>query len=298
MQILTLSCPTPDAEIYCSIDGSEPVPYYGYKYYPGVFGPFVLLNNKTIKAIAVKRGMDNSDVVTAVYTMDIPPAVELVNIHGEWQTTCQLLDAANGLQPLCTESLNYESKLIFNLTEGDIVPLIVWKRNGKVVKLRLLQKMPKASEISAQGIVKINFSANYGNLWFTNYTADALVALEKNLTSNSLQINSNYEVVNISSDFTYLSGTDVQLRDSIGNAVNTLNEIFNSNYISPEVKELIQPSFDFTATGFLNSFLTAVKHPQVKMFLDSNNLPRTVTVNSLVINTRRLPYPPICLLTS
>ena len=293
MQILTLTCPTPDAEIYCSIDGSEPVPYYGYKYYPGVFGPFVLLKNKTVKAIAVKRGMENSDVVTATYTMDIPPAVEIVNFGWDWQNTYQLLNAANGLQPLCAElsNSNPDSKLIFNLTEEDIVPLIVWKRNGKVVRLRLLQKMPKSSEIVAQGIVKINITANNGNLWFPFYSADALIALEKNLTSNSLQINSNSEVVNISSDFSYLSGTDIQLRDSIGSAVYTLDGIFNSNYVSQEVKDIIQPSFNFTATGVLNSFLTAIKHPQVKMFLDSTGLTRSITVNSLVINDQTASIP-------
>ncbi|HOD39028.1 MAG TPA: chitobiase/beta-hexosaminidase C-terminal domain-containing protein, partial [Candidatus Wallbacteria bacterium] len=92
--------------------------------------------------------------------------------------------------------------------------------------------------------------------------------------------------------FTYLSGTDTQLRDSVSAVVRTVYELFRSNYISSEVKDLIQPAVNYTATGLLNSFLTAVKHPQVKMFLDSMPyLSRSVTVNSVTIDEQLTSLP-------
>lgn len=296
MQILTLTCPTPDAEIYCSIDGSEPVPYYGYKYYPGVFGPFVLLKNKTVKAIAVKRGMENSDVVTATYTMDIPPVVEInfrndiLMPHLSNRTSYQLLNAANNFQPLCEELIGvYNPVFRFGLTENIIVPLLVTKYDGKTIGLRLLQKMPAASEMTARGIAKINLK--FISAVYNHFTADALLAIERNAFAQNLTVPSNDEIVYIDYDFKYYSEANI-LTQGIAKAADTLTQILISDYISPEVKELIQPSFDFTISAFLTSFVTAVKHPQVKLFLNSySHLFRSVTVNSVVIdeNTTVLP---------
>jgi len=312
MQILTLSSATPGAEIYCTIDGSEPVAYYGYKYYPGVFGPFTLLKTKTIKAIAVKRGMINSDVVSATYTMTIPPVVEISGTNivlfmpipsvmpgvMPGMLTFQLLNTANNFQPLCNETATYNPifnanfNFNFNLTETDIVPLIVAKYNGKVLFLKLMQKMPKASEISAKGIVKINITASGSDFLGSRSTVDSLIALEKNLTSTVMQVNSNDEIVNFSYNYNYLSDADYSLFGGISNPVITLSQILSSDYISPEVKELVQPSFTYTATSLLNSFLTAIKHPQAKIFLDSRTyLSRNTTINSVVINDQTTSIP-------
>jgi hypothetical protein len=71
---ITLSCTTGDADIYYTLDGSEPSSS-GTRYsdivpvIPKITGPV------TLKAIAVKEGIDDSEVLTVEYTVDyMPPA--------------------------------------------------------------------------------------------------------------------------------------------------------------------------------------------------------------------------------
>jgi len=68
-----ITCETPDAAIYYTIDGSEPTTastrYAGQK--------IAVSATTTIKAIAVKTGLTNSDVATGVYTIQSQAVAEL-----------------------------------------------------------------------------------------------------------------------------------------------------------------------------------------------------------------------------
>ena len=72
-----IACATEGASIYYTLDGEDPVMTEA-----GVTGtlynnPITLSETTTIKAIAVKQGMENSEIATAVYTINIvPPAQE------------------------------------------------------------------------------------------------------------------------------------------------------------------------------------------------------------------------------
>ena len=63
-QAITISVATTGASIYYTLDGTTPSAI-STKY----TAPFNISTTKTVKAIAVKDGMDNSDVVIAVYTI-------------------------------------------------------------------------------------------------------------------------------------------------------------------------------------------------------------------------------------
>ena len=63
-QMVTIGCTTEDSEIYYTIDGTAPTASTGIKYN----APFTVTATTTVKAIAIKSGFENSDVVTATYT--------------------------------------------------------------------------------------------------------------------------------------------------------------------------------------------------------------------------------------
>lgn len=63
MQIVTLSCETEGATIYYTIDGTEPTTS-SIQYTQ----PFMITNTTTVKAIAVKENMANSDVMAVTFT--------------------------------------------------------------------------------------------------------------------------------------------------------------------------------------------------------------------------------------
>lgn len=68
-QSVTLSCATTGASIYYTTDGREPTT--ASTLYNGAI---TVSETTTIKAIAAKEGMSNSEVASATYTINIPPA--------------------------------------------------------------------------------------------------------------------------------------------------------------------------------------------------------------------------------
>jgi len=69
-QNISITCGTPDAVIYYTVDGSDPATD-STKYSK----PISVTENMTIKAFAVKDGMNNSAVSTAVYTIGEEPVI-------------------------------------------------------------------------------------------------------------------------------------------------------------------------------------------------------------------------------
>lgn len=62
--VVSLSCETKDATIYYTVDGTEPTRESGV-----YAGPFTITQTTTVRARAVKEGMNDSEVVEATYTM-------------------------------------------------------------------------------------------------------------------------------------------------------------------------------------------------------------------------------------
>jgi len=73
-QSVTITCATEGATIHYTVDGSEPTtssPVYG--------AAINVATTTTIKALAVKDGMTSSEVITAVYTINIPVTLAISN---------------------------------------------------------------------------------------------------------------------------------------------------------------------------------------------------------------------------
>ena len=90
-QSVTIACATEGATIYYTTDGNDPTT--SSTQYTGAIA---VNETTTLKAIAAKDGMDNSEVASATYTINIPtPTVPIVKIHGglglgennQWFTT-------------------------------------------------------------------------------------------------------------------------------------------------------------------------------------------------------------------
>jgi hypothetical protein len=68
-----ISCATPGARIFYTRDGTDPLSGGGIEY----SGPFEISSSATLKASAVKEGMENSGVATARYTIISDPSKKI-----------------------------------------------------------------------------------------------------------------------------------------------------------------------------------------------------------------------------
>ena len=67
---VTINCTTQDATIYYTLDGNAPTTSSAV-----YSSPITISETTTVKAMATKEGMDNSDVATATYTIQSGPAI-------------------------------------------------------------------------------------------------------------------------------------------------------------------------------------------------------------------------------
>lgn len=70
---ISISCQTPGARIFYTLDGSDPLSVKGKLY----GGPFEISASATVRAAAVKTGMENSRVVSANYVIVSDPSKKL-----------------------------------------------------------------------------------------------------------------------------------------------------------------------------------------------------------------------------
>ena len=70
-QTISISCTTDGATIYYTTDGEDPTSESGV-----YTSSFTISETTTVKAMAVKEGMNNSGIVTAVYTIEAPAPVQ------------------------------------------------------------------------------------------------------------------------------------------------------------------------------------------------------------------------------
>ena len=106
---VAISCTTQDATIHYTLDGSEPTSSSDV-----YSAPIHLTESKTIKAIAVKDGMDDSEVATATYTLPISVAT-VVEANGKEDNTKFIF---TGNVVVTYSSGNYTWLRDLNATEG------------------------------------------------------------------------------------------------------------------------------------------------------------------------------------
>ena len=90
-QNVTISCATAGADIRYTTDGSTPTSSSAQ-----YTGPIAVTGTKTIKAIAIASGMDNSAIASAVYTISTAPPTGSRLLVGYWH------NFDNGLTPVMT----------------------------------------------------------------------------------------------------------------------------------------------------------------------------------------------------
>ena len=125
-QTVTIACTTSGASIYYTIDGTTPSPDAGTLY----SSPITISETTTVKAIAVKEGMNNSSVATATYiiqdapsTMTIAEARALAdNEYALVQGVVTFIDARNVYIQDATAGIDlYLNSAVSTLALGDMV---------------------------------------------------------------------------------------------------------------------------------------------------------------------------------
>ena len=135
--LLTLSCTTEGATIYYTLDGSCPcneATRYRYD------GPITIATDVVVKAIAVKEGMDDSDVATFIYIVNginhtladnhirIDSKDRTITITGVEDASCQIYDV-QGRMIISRSHLPNQSR--FNVKSTGIYLLHITLPNGQ-----------------------------------------------------------------------------------------------------------------------------------------------------------------------
>lgn len=86
-QKITIATTTEDAAIYYTTDGAVPTADVEDGHSHLYTAPFTISENTTIKAVAVKEGLDNSAVATATYTVDASMKVMITSPDSDLDTS-------------------------------------------------------------------------------------------------------------------------------------------------------------------------------------------------------------------
>ena len=74
-QNVTIACATQGATIYYTLDGSDPIAPTGGPQGTAYSTPIAISQTTTVKAAAIKQGMNNSEIATATYTIETGPSL-------------------------------------------------------------------------------------------------------------------------------------------------------------------------------------------------------------------------------
>ena len=74
-QNVTIACATQGATIYYTLDGSDPIAPTGGPQGTAYSNPIAISETTTVKAVAIKQGMNNSEIATATYTIETGPSL-------------------------------------------------------------------------------------------------------------------------------------------------------------------------------------------------------------------------------
>ena len=165
-QTVTISCETEGAVIYYTTDGrtepsTESTPYNG---------SIIVSETTTIKAIAVKEGMNNSDVVTQTYTISAQePMTKNVIIHHVKN---------NGSWGIPADMPGGEVELTITIKDGDAVSVgkvTMNVRDGMKdsgeVEVRFVPKVENLSDITVTGPKELIGAAPISQKYKLSYKA-------------------------------------------------------------------------------------------------------------------------------
>lgn len=105
--IVTIECGTTGAIIRYTLDGTNPSATAGTEY----SAPFTLYNNKTVKAIGIKSGLNDSDIATESITVKLPNKSDMFN-YGQSQITGDRGAFAWAESEFQTEYANYDTSTL------------------------------------------------------------------------------------------------------------------------------------------------------------------------------------------
>lgn len=148
---VTINCVTEGATIYFTLDGSEPISengiIQGYVY----ASPITIDENTEVKAVAVKTGMQNSEVETAIYNIETNitnlcdfdcqqfsispnPVGDYVMIEGVKDDMPFVIYTINGIEVLRSFIYNGECVNVSSLSPGNYL-LIIGNWVGRFIKM-------------------------------------------------------------------------------------------------------------------------------------------------------------------
>lgn len=144
--VLILSCATEGATIYYTLDGSCPCDETTRQRYDG---PITIASDVVVKVIAVKEGMDDSDIATFVYMMNsingvyadnnirIDSKDQTIFVTGARGTSCQIYDL-QGRIVAGRNRLTNQSR--FKMKSAGIYLIQITLSNGQTIVNRALVK--------------------------------------------------------------------------------------------------------------------------------------------------------------
>ena len=174
-QSVTLSCSTSGASIYYTIDGNTPTAS------STLYSSAITINgNTTLKAIAVKSGMNNSAVMSATYTIgnavdtinDINLGVGVTGTLVTYATGPAVLTINNYTDPTTITAINITDPTVRTALSGNDVEVHIASNNGGTVSLTYVHYLRQALQTAVGTGKSVTISSNLtpvfdGRDWWT-----------------------------------------------------------------------------------------------------------------------------------